>query len=745
MNGTLVNGYSGIKTHQFGLDSIANNIANVNTIGYRENIPQFESLFASNMDSLNADSPINNDMNYGATKSSNAISTRSGSYKASDGEFNVAYEGKGWFIVGEQKSGSFEIKDDGYEKKQKNYFTRDGSFLRDGEGYIVNTSGYYMYGVDLGKIENDIFTSSQSEEKDTEALSSGMLKPLQVPQNLYYRPVLTTKVDIGTNLNKNENTSSATAFFKTKDGNFDEERFMNTDINAFATDDMPLNAPSYNEVRITLDKDGRKEVLTFKYGQGGEEALEFHTLRELQNLLRDKVGLDLVVSKGADDKVGEKVSLELRNNSYKKLNIELGGSLFEKLGFKGKNDHFSSGVGVNFNTNKAYEPNTIVQYKGVVFIRTGELGKSDDPFVDKENWRILDTSALNAWSDNATYLEGDIVSYEGKIYRRIEQAGNNPINEGKWEELGDIETSLPPAYTQGTTYAVDDIVSYDGKLYRKLLDSGSSDPKIDKIGWQEIRGDSFHSEFIQIPSYQTNVEIYDESGKKFLIQSRYFMTASDNPYASPPTGEKWEVHSAIFDQHGEVMISPEYVVHNIEFDSNGKPQAQPVELAFGEKSVTYNIAGTDDVPSSNFVYRDSGIMSKSQDGRAEGHLRDVRIDKDGIIFLAFDNGAYEPMGRIGIASFVNDQGLRKIGGNLFEMTEMVVNGNANTISGRPILGWEGLNLKYGSVLYKHLETSNVDVGNALTELIVMQRGYSMNAKAFTTGDDLLKEAINLKR
>ena len=123
----------------------------------------------------------------------------------------------------------------------------------------------------------------------------------------------------------------------------------------------------------------------------------------------------------------------------------------------------------------------------------------------------------------------DVVSYEGKIYRRIEQAGNNPINEGKWEELGDIETSLPPAYTQGTTYAVDDIVSYDGKLYRKLLDSGSSDPKIDKIGWQEIRGDSFHSEFIQIPSYQTNVEIYDESGKKFLIQSRYFMTASDNP------------------------------------------------------------------------------------------------------------------------------------------------------------------------------------------------------------------------
>ncbi|WP_300732221.1 flagellar hook-basal body complex protein [uncultured Helicobacter sp.] len=745
MNSTLLNAYSGIKTHQFGLDSVSNNIANVNTIGYRENIPQFESLFANQFDTLNADSPINNDMNYGATKSSNAISTRSGNYKASDGEFNVAYEGKGWFIVGEQKEGSFEIKEDSYEKKQKNYFTRDGSFLRDGEGYIVNTSGYYMYGVDLGKIENGIYTSNKDEEIDFAGLATGALKPLQIPQNLYYHPVLTTKVDLSTNLNKNENAISVSAFFKKPDGSFDEERFMNMDINAFATDETPLNASSYNEVRLTLDKDGKKEVIIFKYGQGGEEALEFRTLNDLKKLLQDKAGLDLEVGKDLDGKEGEKVSLALRNNSYKNLNLEIGGSLFEKLGFKGKNDYFSSGVGANFNANKAYEPNAIVQHKGVVFLHTGELGKSEDPFMDKENWKILDSSGLNVWTDNATYLEGDVVSYEGKIYRRTNQAGNNLISEGNWEELGDMATALPPVYEQGTPYAVGDIVSYEGRLYRKLIDSGSSDPKLDKIGWQEIHGDSFHSEFIQIPSYQTNVEIYDESGKKFLIQSRYFMTSSGNPLASPPTGEQWEVRSAIFDQQGEIMISPDYVTHSITFDSEGKPQAEPVELAFGDKKVMYNIAGTQDKPSSNFVYRNSEIIDKDQDGRSEGHLRDVRIDKDGIIFLAFDNGAYEPMGRVGIAAFVNDQGLKKVGGNLFEMTEMVVNGDSHTISGRPILGWEGLKLKFGSVLYKHLETSNVDVGNALTELIVMQRGYSMNAKAFTTGDDLVKEALNLKR
>jgi len=80
------------------------------------------------------------------------------------------------------------------------------------------------------------------------------------------------------------------------------------------------------------------------------------------------------------------------------------------------------------------------------------------------------------------------------------------------------------------------------------------------------------------------------------------------------------------------------------------------------------------------------------------------------------------------------------------MDTRTLNGQTSVVSGNPLLGWnnEG-NLKFGRIRHKLLETSNVDVGNALTNLIVFQRGYSMNAKAFTTGDDLLKEAISLKR
>ena len=96
--------------------------------------------------------------------------------------------------------------------------------------------------------------------------------------------------------------------------------------------------------------------------------------------------------------------------------------------------------------------------------------------------------------------------------------------------------------------------------------------------------------------------------------------------------------------------------------------------------------------------------------------------------------------------FANDQGLKKVGGNLFALNPSTVNGETTQLSGNPKLVWdESSNLKQGKILQGYVETSNVDVADALTNLILMQRGYSMNAKAFTTSDDLIKEAIALKR
>lgn len=602
MNDTILNSYSGIKTHQFGLDSISNNIANVNTTGYRENIPEFKSLFSTHLDSLGASSAISNDRNFGSSGASNAISTKSGNYHQSDGEFDMAYQGKGWFVVGPNKNGEFKIDKDGYEQKQANYFTRDGAFSRDADGYLVNSQGYYVYGINLDKIKNGVFVSSNDNEKDLKELSQNTLKPLNIPQELKFQPLLTSKVDISINLNATSNFKNAQDVFLDKDGKLIEDKFKNQDINALATnDDKLLDTSIYNDISFKISKNGKKEEFEFKYGDGGKDKNEFRTIGDLQKLIQEKTGLTLDITKDKNGNPKTPLSLSIINND-EDMNLSIGGKIPQKLGLS---------------------------------------------------------------------------------------AAEIPLKKGS---------------------------------------SQDSDP-------------------FKVPFYSTSTEIYDKDGKKFLLKSDYVMLDSGDNKGNPPINQKWEVTTAIYDLKGDIIVSKKPVVQTAEFDANGDIIAKPVELDFKDHKIQYSIAGSKDYKSTNLPYQESKLTQVSQDGKPEGSLREIRVDSSGVIYLAFSNGVTEAMGRVGIAAFVNDQGLKKVGGNLLEMASNTVNGENKLLSGNPILGWndEDGSLKFGKVLYKNLETSNVDVGNALTNLILMQRGYSMNAKAFTTGDDLIKEAINLKK
>ncbi|PAF52077.1 flagellar hook-basal body complex protein [Helicobacter sp. 13S00477-4] len=603
MNDTILNSYSGIKTHQFGLDSISNNIANVNTNGYRENIPEFKSLFSTHLDSLNGSSAISNDRNFGATGSSNAISTKSGNYHQTNGEFDMAYQGKGWFIVGPNQTGHFKIEKDGYEQDQANYFTRDGSFSRDSDGYLVNSQGYYVYGINLDKIKNGIFTSSNDPDNDIKELAENSLSPINIPQELKFHPVLTTKVQANINLNPKTDFKNAQDIFLDPQGNLLEDLFAKQDFNALANNDNePLESNLFKTLKLTItSKDGQPQSFEFTYGSGGEDKNEFKTIKDLQKLIKDKTNLDLDVTRDANNKPKKPLTLSIINNAQD-MNLSIEGNLAEKLGI----------------------------------------------------------NMMNA-----------------------------PLKKGSSEE---------------------------------------SNP-------------------IKVPFYSTSIEIYDEDGKKFLLKSDYFMTNSGDKFSNPPSNQKWQVKSAIYDDKAQFLISKNPTEESIEFDENNNIIAKPMEIDFKGNKIQYSLSGDEEHKSTNMPYQDSKLSGVIQDGKPEGSLKEVRIDSNGIIYLAFSNGAYEPMGRIGIAAFVNDQGLRKVGGNLLEMTSNTYNGNNKILSGNPILGWDDKEgkLKFGKVLQKYLETSNVDVGDALTNLILMQRGYSMNAKAFSTGDDLIKEAINLKK
>lgn len=731
MNSTLFNGYSGIKTHQFGLDSTSNNIANINTTGYRANMPEFRSLFSNALTSTNPNSPVSSDMNYGSSAASNAISTISGSYQESDGELNIAYAGKGWFVVGNNEGGNFNIE----EPNSNAFFTRDGSFARDAQGYIVNSSGHYMMGVDLGKIQDGVFISNK--EIDGELLPSGELQPLKIPQDLHYGPTQTTQVSLAVNLNPNQSVLPAYEVFSDSSGQIDNEAVLNQDINSFLVDEEQINAEVFNDVTIKINQNNESKEYVFKYKDDGENG--FRTLGELMKQIKDKTGLDLELSKNTNGDIHKNITLELKNNSLSNMNVELGGRLFDKLGLKGSKDLDNLKI-KDLDSTRDYEIGDYAKVDGAIFQRINSSGYSN-PLDDEQSWVLVDSNGIKDYNVESIYDINSLVKSDGKVYQKIGESNSSLDDTTSWRELGSVKNINIDQYNENDNYAKNDLVYFNNSIYIKIGDSSDGNPENDKMNWKILDNEKFLSSKMGVANYKTTTEIFDENGKKQLIVSKFVL--QDNS-----SDEKiWSVKTAVYDKDGSNIISDE-VTSSVKFDKDGKIiQGDDIELKINDRIITYSLNGSEDRGSTSISYIDSSILGEIKDGVQKGELSEISIDNNGLINLAFSNGITETMGRVGIVAFVNDQGLQKIGGNLFEMSAISRDGDEGVIaSGNPILGWDtDGNLRFGQVLHKYLETSNVNPADAMTDLIVFQRGYAMNAKAFTTGDDLIKEAINLKR
>ena len=121
--------------------------------------------------------------------------------------------------------------------------------------------------------------------------------------------------------------------------------------------------------------------------------------------------------------------------------------------------------------------------------------------------------------------------------------------------------------------------------------------------------------------------------------------------------------------------------------------------------------------------------------RLESQIRG--IDNDGVIWLMIDDELVEHDQEIALTIFPNPQGLEAVGNNLFVVTQG---------SGDPIIEQEEDDLpSRSSIITGTLEMSNVNVANEMVSLIVSQRAFEMNARSITTSDQMLQEAVNLRR
>lgn len=111
----------------------------------------------------------------------------------------------------------------------------------------------------------------------------------------------------------------------------------------------------------------------------------------------------------------------------------------------------------------------------------------------------------------------------------------------------------------------------------------------------------------------------------------------------------------------------------------------------------------------------------------------VTIGKDGTVSITMPGqAAPTSVGTLQLAEFINPAGLQPTGDNLYVETAS---------SGSPQIGQPGVN-GMGTLQQGALETSNVNVVEALVDMIQTQRAYEMNSKAISTTDSMLQYIDN---
>lgn len=115
---------------------------------------------------------------------------------------------------------------------------------------------------------------------------------------------------------------------------------------------------------------------------------------------------------------------------------------------------------------------------------------------------------------------------------------------------------------------------------------------------------------------------------------------------------------------------------------------------------------------------------------------DISINNTGeIIGISTITQQKEVITKLCLATFVNQNSLEKVGGNLFL---------DNVNSGYPEYCHPG-DPGVATINSGSLEMSNVDLSKEFTDMIVTQRGFQANSRVITTSDQILEELINLKR
>lgn len=703
---SLYSGISGLRNHQVSMDVIGNNIANVNTTGYKTGRVTFEESMAQLLRGSSrppGNAGGTNPIQIGLGMSVGSIDTilTQGNLQSTGQITDLAIEGRSYFV---------------YSNGQGNFYSRNGALQFDSTGRLVSpTNGFVLQGM--------------MAADDGSYPPGSRIQDIRVPFGSKAPAQESTEVQYSSNLDSDSEALGSIVH---------TNRFLaiTTDGTGGTTNDLLTNLYDENGSHLGIQVD---DVLTFSALNTATNTTESVTLTvtetstitDLMTSIQNLLTTINPVNAGA-------VSYD---NTTGAVNITPG-AVVNQLQVTSNRPISDALVSSAFTWGPAI-PTTGVD--------SGALRSPAD-----------ETDLLSALYDangNALGLEnGDVISINGGVggdsvdtlnlaytgattmadlLGAIQQAFNLPPTDGTLQQNPSVAID---SASGGDARVPDGAIIVRGRpgeafaLENISISASNADPAtpaptrfISNVVNTQIQNAR------DVGQHSTSITVYDDSGDAHIMTTTF-------THSGTPGEWLWEITM----EGGEMVLGGN--TGRITFGQDGSPGS----FTFDDGSTAFRF---DPMNGSNVVDLDLNVGSpgsfegitqfrspsttaaKFQDGYPMGKLEEISVDEYGEIQGLYSNGVTKSIAKIFVADFNNPAGLFRKGDSMYAVS----NNSGEAVMQQPGVGTSS-KIKPGA-----LEMSNVELATEFTSMITTQRGYQANARVITTSDSLLQELVQLVR
>ena len=628
---SMFSGVSGLKGHQTRMDVVGNNIANVNTTGFKASRVTFADMISQNLSGAAAPNGTLGGVNpkqigLGMSVASTDLIYTNGSVQQTGKNTDVAISrGDGLFVV---------------SKGDQKYYTRNGAFEFDAQGNLtIPSTGLYVQGYMANG--GEVTPSGENTTK------------IQIPAGKSMEASSTISASYTNNLNATTpGYDVANILVKYADGT------SGTTNSYTPTETGKLVLTMSTGRKIYLDSSAPAQTV----GSAATGTLYTSTISNVTATTTGKVDAELSLdpANSASPKAITGVTVPITRTgatAFDSGTYAYGDAYNISGKITGIVSSPPSDVKLTLDANNTISPGTVVTV--TVPKPTSFTYKVGDTYTGQ----LKITSLTPQAGATVTTADGNSAILSAPT-PAITSAAATYAHTGGAPGEGTIT-----AITRESTY------EYGGKKVSTISLNTKTGTSIGGlIGKEYNRNDTFY------PSVTTLVTVYDSLGAAHSVPVVF--TKSSNNKWTMSLGTGGDTYS-ITEKDG-TTTNVTLTKSDLNFDTTGAylSGSAALNLTYGNgaaaQQVSMNLAAVTQ-------YAGTSTISATSDGNAAGTLSSVSIDSSGVITGTYTNNVRRVEAQIAMAQFNNPSGLTKMGGNLYQESN---NSGTRTVSGAADIGTE---------------------------------------------------------